>query len=303
MSVFGQLVIGPPGCGKTTYCNGMQQFLKGLGRKVAVINMDPANDVLPYECTIDIAKLITVEDVMSTLKLGPNGGLVYCMEFLETNVQWLLDEIAKVKDHYIIIDCPGQVELYTHHSSVKSLVEALEKWGLRLCAVHLVDSNYCTDPGKYIAVLLTSLTTMLQVELPYVHVLSKADMIEKQSKLHFNLDYYTEVLDLHFLLDHISEDPFIKKYKKLNEALVGLVEDYGLVSFIPLNIQEKESVLQVMNSIDKANGYVYGTGEERNIQKLLSTAVGADFQYFKTADIQEKYVDNECDMNLSLNPC
>ena len=30
--VFGQVVIGPPGSGKTTYCNGMSQFLSLLGR-------------------------------------------------------------------------------------------------------------------------------------------------------------------------------------------------------------------------------------------------------------------------------
>ena len=30
--VFGQVVIGPPGSGKTTYCNGMSQFLKLIGR-------------------------------------------------------------------------------------------------------------------------------------------------------------------------------------------------------------------------------------------------------------------------------
>ncbi|KAL6511588.1 GPN-loop GTPase qqt1 [Orobanche gracilis] len=45
---FGQVVIGPPGSGKTTYCNGMSQFLQLFGRKVAVINLDPANEALPY---------------------------------------------------------------------------------------------------------------------------------------------------------------------------------------------------------------------------------------------------------------
>lgn len=45
---FGQVVIGPPGSGKTTYCNGLSQFLQLIGRKVAVVNLDPANDRLPY---------------------------------------------------------------------------------------------------------------------------------------------------------------------------------------------------------------------------------------------------------------
>uniref|UniRef100_A0A803TAL4 GPN-loop GTPase 2 n=1 Tax=Anolis carolinensis TaxID=28377 RepID=A0A803TAL4_ANOCA len=45
---FGQAVIGPPGSGKTTYCLGMQEFLSAIGRKVVVVNLDPANDGIPY---------------------------------------------------------------------------------------------------------------------------------------------------------------------------------------------------------------------------------------------------------------
>ena len=47
---------------------------------------------------------------MDTLKLGPNGALVYCMEFLETNFDWLVAQIKKFpKDKYFIFDLPGQV--------------------------------------------------------------------------------------------------------------------------------------------------------------------------------------------------
>ena len=71
---FGQLVIGPAGCGKTTYCNGMQQYLRLIGRTVSVINLDPANDSLPYDCAVDISDLVSLEQVMSQFDLGPNGG-------------------------------------------------------------------------------------------------------------------------------------------------------------------------------------------------------------------------------------
>ena len=53
----------------------------------------------------------------------------------------------------------------------------------------------------------------------------------------FGLDFYTDVLDLGYLLEHLSDDPFFKNYKALNEALVGLIEDYSLVSFTPLSVQ------------------------------------------------------------------
>ena len=43
-------------------------------RKVAVINLDPANDRLPYECAVNIEDLIKLEDAMNQYGLGPNGG-------------------------------------------------------------------------------------------------------------------------------------------------------------------------------------------------------------------------------------
>ena len=41
---------------------------------------------------------------------------------------------------------------------------------IRLAAVHLVDSHYCSDPAKFISVCLTSLTTMLQVHIDTIRI-------------------------------------------------------------------------------------------------------------------------------------
>ncbi|NXN30031.1 GPN2 GTPase, partial [Nycticryphes semicollaris] len=290
---FGQVVIGPPGSGKTTYCHGMQEFMGRIGRKVTVVNLDPANEAMPYQCAVDIAELITLPDVMENLKLGPNGGLIYCMEYLEANFDWLQEKLAAFKGHYYLFDCPGQVELYTHHDALKNVFAQLAKWNFRLAAVHLVDSHYCTDPGKFISVLCTSLSTMLHVELPHVNILSKMDLIEQYGKLAFNLDYYTEVLDLSYLVDHLASDPFFRNYRRLNEKLVEVIEDYSLVSFVPLNVQDKESMRQVMQAVDKANGYSFGDQEQRSLEALMSAAVGADFHFTSTLAVQEKYVQSQ----------
>ncbi|KAM6313804.1 GPN-loop GTPase 2 [Podargus strigoides] len=290
---FGQVVIGPPGSGKTTYCHGMQEFMGRMGRKVTVVNLDPANEAMPYQCAVDIAELVTLPDVMESLKLGPNGGLIYCMEYLEANFDWLQEKLAAFKGHYYLFDCPGQVELYTHHDALKNVFAQLAKWNFRLAAVHLVDSHYCTDPGKFISVLCTSLSTMLHVELPHVNVLSKMDLIEQYGKLAFNLDYYTEVLDLSYLVDHLASDPFFRNYRRLNEKLVEVIEDYSLVSFVPLNVQDKESMRRVMQAVDKANGYSFGDQEQRSLEALMSAAVGADFHFTSTLAVQEKYVQSQ----------
>ena len=54
-----------------------------------VINLDPAAETFKYRCDIDIRDLITLEDVMEEMHLGPNGGLVYCLEYLLLNIEWL----------------------------------------------------------------------------------------------------------------------------------------------------------------------------------------------------------------------
>ncbi|XP_025077634.1 GPN-loop GTPase 2-like isoform X2 [Pomacea canaliculata] len=237
---------------------------------------------------------LTVNDVMEHLKLGPNGGFVYCMEYLEKNMDWLLKRLTPLKDKYLLFDLPGQVELYTHNNAARNIVKQLvDTEDYRLVAIHLVDSHYCSDPGKFIAVLLTSLTTMLQMALPHINVLSKADLIEKHGRLDFNLDFYTEVLDLSYLLGHLQDDPLLSKYKRLNEVIVGVVEDYSLVNFIPLNVQDKETMLQVRKAADKASGYVFGEGEDRTLEGLMSCAVGAEFEYEKIKNVREKYMDTE----------
>ncbi|KFH07929.1 GTPase, partial [Toxoplasma gondii VAND] len=70
---YGQLVIGPPGSGKSTYCNGMQQMLRALHRPHIVVNLDPANDFLPYDCAVNLRDLIDHKEVMEKHRLGPNG--------------------------------------------------------------------------------------------------------------------------------------------------------------------------------------------------------------------------------------
>lgn len=88
MVFYGQIIVGAPGAGKSTYCSGLAQILQHLNRPTIFVNLDPANDTLPYHCDVDIRELITVQDVMDKLKLGPNGALRYCMKTLADNIEW-----------------------------------------------------------------------------------------------------------------------------------------------------------------------------------------------------------------------
>lgn len=67
----------------------------------------------------------------------------------------------------------------------------------------------------------------------------------------FGIDFYTDVLDLDYLLDLLDDGPFTKKFKKLNAAIVGLIQDYSLVAFIPVDVKSEKSLLQLKSAIDK----------------------------------------------------
>jgi hypothetical protein len=130
---FGEIVCGSPGSGKSTYCYGKYQFFNAIDRPIAVVNLDPANETIPYPCAINISDLVTLQDVMDEYSLGPNGGMLYSMEYLEANYDWLEAKLKELgKEAYVLFDLPGQVELSTNHDSVKRIINKLVKSGFRV---------------------------------------------------------------------------------------------------------------------------------------------------------------------------
>lgn len=89
--MFGLVAIGPPGSGKSTFCAGISQALTQLGRNPIIVNLDPhvtPSDLL-YEPTIDICDLVDGLIVAKTFELGPNASLIYSIEYLLANFDWL----------------------------------------------------------------------------------------------------------------------------------------------------------------------------------------------------------------------
>jgi hypothetical protein len=140
---FAQLVIGPPGAGKSTYCHGMHQFLGAIGRKSSIVNLDPANDPISasYTPALDIRDLISLENIMADeeIALGPNGGVLYALEELERDLDdqdsWFEKSLKNLGEDYVLFDCPGQVEIFTHHDSLRRVVGRLGKLGYRVCVL------------------------------------------------------------------------------------------------------------------------------------------------------------------------
>ncbi|KAI5364001.1 Putative GPN-loop GTPase, P-loop containing nucleoside triphosphate hydrolase [Septoria linicola] len=271
-SKYGTIVMGPAGAGKTTFCAAMIQHLKNNRRSCFYINLDPAADEFAYEPDLDIKDLITLEDVMEELHLGPNGGLIYCFEFLMENLDFITEPLEEVGEEYlIIIDMPGQIELYTHVPIVPQLIRHLTRGSLNIsmCAAYLLESSFIVDRAKFFSGTLSAMSAMIMMELPHVNILSKMDQIKGQvarKELKRFIDPDTS------LLQDVPESGLMYEFKegvdngdpedmsviakdsfaKLNRAVGQLIDDFSLVSFLKLDAQDEDSVGAVLSYIDDA---------------------------------------------------
>ena len=163
----------------------------------------------------------------------------------------------------------------------------------QLIVIHLVDSYTLTLPSMYISSLLLSLRAMLQMDLPHLNVLTKIDNLSNYSPLPFNLDYYTEVQDLNYLLPHLEAESSRLSHAKfgpLNNAIVELIEEFGLVAFETLAVEDKKSMMGLLRQIDRASGYAFGPAEGAN-DSVWQVAVREGMGSMDVRDVQERWLD------------
>ncbi len=136
---------------------------------------------------------------------------------------------------------------------------------------------------------------MLQMDLTHLNVLTKIDNLSKYPPLPFNLDFYTEVQDLSYLLPHLAEESpmFAKgKFSALNQAIIDLVEEFGLVSFETLVVEDKRSMMSLLQTVDKAGGYAFGGPEGAN-DTVWQVAVREGMGKMDIRDVQDRWIDNK----------
>lgn len=255
---YAQLVIGPAGSGKSTYCSSLYRHCETIRRTMHIVNLDPAAESFDYPVAMDIRELICLDDVMEELGLGPNGGLIYCMEHLEENLDdWLEDELQNyLDDDYLVFDCPGQIELFSHVPVLRNFVDHLKRKDFNVCAVYLLDSQFMTDVTKYISGCMASLSAMIQLELPHINILSKMDLVRNKKHLKDFLNPEAQIL-LSDLNQHMAP-----QFTKLNKALAELVDEFSIVSFLPLDLRKESSIQYVLSHIDSCIQY----GEDADVK-------------------------------------
>lgn len=136
---------------------------------------------------------------------------------------------------------------------------------------------------------------MLQMDLTQINVLTKIDNLHKYPELPFNLDYYTEVQDLKYLLPSLeSESPLFAggKFGALNRAVCELIEDFGLVGYETLAVEDKRSMMSLLRVIDRAGGYAFG-GAEGAGDSVWQVAMRQSEPKIDVRDIQDRWIERK----------
>lgn len=136
---------------------------------------------------------------------------------------------------------------------------------------------------------------MLQMDLPHLNVLTKIDKLASYAPLPFNLDYYTEVQDLSYLIPHLAQENTVMQHPKfegLHNAIVELVEDFGLVAFETLAVEDKRSMMSLLQAIDRAGGYAFGGAEGAN-DTVWQVAMREGMRTLDIRDVQERWIDSK----------
>lgn len=266
MSRVGVLVMGPAGAGKSTLCNALVKEMMSVGRRAHIVNLDPAANPKDYEFTVDIKDLVSLEDVMEGLDLGPNGGLLYCFEFLLNNLDWLDEEIGDYEDEFLIFDCPGQIELYSHFPVVPKLVKHIrQNLQFNLCAAYLLESSFVIDRSKFFSGVLSAMSAMLMLEVPHINIMSKIDMLKdvprRELKRYLNPDplLIAETAD-------VNED-LNPKYAELSRSIAKLTEEFGMVQFLPLHAKNEDSVKVILSYIDDVTQWQEGQEPKQPLEQ------------------------------------
>ncbi|GMI27165.1 hypothetical protein TeGR_g2637 [Tetraparma gracilis] len=257
--------MGPAGSGKSTYCSALQSHASTVRRRIHVANLDPAAERFGYDCAFDISELVTVPDVMEELSYGPNGGLLYCMEYLLENLAWLherMDEFGE--EDYVLLDCPGQIELYTHVPIMRRVADALQGWGFAVVGVFVVDATFVCDVPKFVSGSLLSLAAMVQMELPHINVLSKSDLVDAAE-----LD---KILDIQSASQISLETSSNSKLNRLTRSIMSLIDDFSQVTFLPMNVNDEESLEFVLAHADHCVQW----GEDADVDTTAMDNVGED---------------------------
>jgi GTPase SAR1 family protein len=171
-------IIGTAGSGKSLFTAAFSEWLKMAKQDVAVVNLDPGVIKLPYSPDVDIRNYVDVGNLMEKYELGPNGALILAADLIADEIENVTRDVESANADLVLVDTPGQMELFAFRASGPYIVNELTKEPKAL--VYLFDSVFSVNPLNYVSNMFLSAAVYNRFFQPQVHLLSKVDLLPKK---------------------------------------------------------------------------------------------------------------------------
>ncbi len=248
------VVLGTAGSGKTSLASVLHTYLSSHQLDATLVNLDPAVEDLPYEPDVDVRDYVDARELMSKTGLGPNGALIASIDMLLANIEEIVEEVWSYKSNYVIIDTPGQMEIFAFRQAGPLVLKALIG-NAKAVALFLVDATYASSPSNLFSALLLAASTHARLGLPQINVLTKVDLLEP--------DIASKTIEM-------LEDPELLASKVAEEASARLIWE----------TREVESILEKLLVFDYvAVSNVTGEGFDDLYAAIQRVVAGGEDYY------------------------
>ncbi len=168
-------ISGTAGSGKSLLSSKLYDYYTTNGAFAAVINLDPGVESVPYTCDIDVRDFVDYVSIMQQYDLGPNGALVMANDLIASKIDDIKNEVDRANPDYLIVDTPGQIELFAYRSSGPFLVENISSE--EKTNIFLFDGALITSPVNFVSIALLATSIRLRLNVSTINVLTKTDLI------------------------------------------------------------------------------------------------------------------------------
>lgn len=223
-----------------------------------MLNLDPGAEWLPYEPAIDIRAHISLAEVMREYKLGPNGALVVAVDLTLNHLPQLRKLIAEWNPEYVIVDTPGQMELFAFRETGPAVVSSLDP-GRNFLVLFLIDSFLARRASSFTSMLMLATSVFARFMAPQINLLTKVDVVDPEV-VERAVSWNTR-RDL--LLEAVEQEP-----RPLSrETTLGLLEAVERVKFsgelMPVSALVGRGITEVVSAIES----VFATESELDLEK------------------------------------
>lgn len=226
-------ITGTAGSGKSLLASRLLQLYRDNQSYPIILNLDPGALNLPYEPDVDVRDYIDIQTLMETYDLGPNGSLVMASDMIATRLNDIQNEVDNLNPDYVIVDTPGQIELFAFRASGPYFVSNFQ--ADNRVTLFLYDGMLVSSPLNYVSISLLASSIKLRLKTSQVNVLTKRDLLD--AKLRHILKWSTSNVELEFALtnEKDAESSLLGKDLVRGMSRSGLMQSLIAVSSMTMN--------------------------------------------------------------------